>query len=80
MARSGGSLSDALTGDYPQADRDTHLYRLFRMCAGGLPVAVLDETGALAGVAEPGAVFAQLTAEDEDGDGPRVGPKVRPAA
>src|SRR5690606_40651641 len=79
-AKGGGTVRDALIGDYPQAQRGTHLYRLFRMCAGGLPVAVLDDSGALVGVAEPGAVFAQLSSEDEGGNGASVGPKVRPAA
>ena len=80
VAKGGGAVGDALIGDYPQVQRGTHLYRLFRMCAGGLPVAVVDERGALVGVAEPGAVFAQLSAEDEGGNGAGIGPKVRPAA
>ena len=78
--RTDGTLADALIRDYPQAERGTYLYRLFRTCARGLPIAVLDRTGALVGVAEPKAVFAQLAAEDGIGEGPQVGPKARPAA
>src|SRR5690606_40744529 len=44
-AKGGGTVRDALIGDYPQAQRGTHLYRLFTTCAGGLPLAVLREIG-----------------------------------
>lgn len=80
VARSGGALADVLIRDFPTSRRETHLYRLFRLCAGGLPVAVLDEDGTLAGVAEPGAVFAQLAGESGGENGSDFGPKVRPAA
>ena len=79
-AKDGTTLADALIRDYPRAEPGTHLYRLFRTCARGLPIAVQDASGRLAGVAEPEAVFAQLAAEDEGDEGARVGPKVRPAA
>ena len=59
-AGDGGSLAAALIRDVPTAPCDAHLYRLYRLCAGGLPVALLDDAGRLAGVAEPEGVFAQI--------------------
>jgi glycine betaine/proline transport system ATP-binding protein len=61
--RNGADLAALLVRDYPSAGRRTHLHRLFGRCTGGLPVAVLEEDGRLAGVAEPEAILARLAPE-----------------
>jgi glycine betaine/proline transport system ATP-binding protein len=58
--RNGAGLAQLVNRDYPTAGRRTHLHRLFGRCAAGLPVAVLEEDGSLAGVAEPAAILARL--------------------
>mgnify|MGYP000468423079 CR=1 FL=1 len=63
-ASNGSGLAAALVRGVPTAPRDAHLYRLYGLCAGGLPVALLDDDGRLAGVAEPQAVFAQIAIAD----------------
>ncbi len=59
----GGDLRALLRPDPPTAAPDAQLYRLFRPCAEGLPVALVDEDGRLTGIARPAAVFAQLAPE-----------------
>jgi len=53
----------------PTTSPDTHLYRLFRTCATGVPIAVCGEDGELQGVLRPEAIFAELSAESGDDDG-----------
>jgi glycine betaine/proline transport system ATP-binding protein len=62
--RKGAALSDALIRDYPHVEKGTLLYQLYGLCARGLPVAVLDKDGKLAGVAEPDAVFEQIAVKE----------------
>ncbi len=63
----GADLRAQIITDYPTTAPDTHLYRMFRLCASGLPVAVLDRDGRLAGVVEPESVFNQLAARADAG-------------
>ena len=63
----GADLAAHLITDCPTTAPDTHLYRMFRLCASGLPVAVIDAEGRLAGVAEPDAVFGQLAPREDAG-------------
>src|SRR3546814_14671909 len=62
-AGNGGGLAEALIREVPAAPLDAHLYRLYGLCADGLPVALLDDDGRLAGIAEPQAVFAQIAVD-----------------
>ncbi len=66
--KNGADLASALIRDYPKTETGTHLYQLYRLCAGGLPVAVFDQDGRLAGVAEPDAVLAQVAVREGNGD------------
>jgi hypothetical protein len=59
------ALSAHLIRDVPTTAPDTHLYRLFSVCARGLPVAVCDSEGALIGALRPETVLAELSAEDD---------------
>jgi len=63
----GNDLAALMCSDFPSTTRDVHLHRLYALCAGGLPVAVLDEAGRIEGVAEPQAVFAQIAPEERAG-------------
>ena len=60
----GAKLSSALIRDFPHVEKGTLLYQLYKLCARGLPVAVLDEDGKLVGVAEPDAVFEQIAVHE----------------
>jgi glycine betaine/proline transport system ATP-binding protein len=80
-ASNGGDLASALIRGYPKAERGTHIHELYKLCAAGLPIAVLDERGGLAGVAEPERVFAQIaldesTAKAARESGPREAPEL----
>jgi len=68
----GANLRGQVITDYPTVAADTHLHRMFRLCASGLPVAVLDREGRLAGVAEPDAVFGQLAPRENGGGAPET--------
>ena len=59
------ALSAHLIRDVPTTAPETHLYRLFSVCARGLPVAVCDSGGALIGALRPETVLAELSAEDD---------------
>ncbi len=61
----GADLARHLVAGYPAVAQDTHLYQIYEAASGGLPVAVEDGDGALAGVAEPDMIFAQLAARTE---------------
>src|SRR3546814_12711244 len=52
-AGNGGGLAEALIREVPAAPLDAHPYRLYGLCADGLPVALLDADGRLAGLAAP---------------------------
>ncbi len=74
--KKGAELQAAMIRDYPSAGKDMHLYQIYRLCARGLPVAVLDEDGRLAGVAEPDAVFAQIAIDEGEAETQReAGPR-----
>jgi len=66
----GSDLARALIRDFPTAPPDAHLHRLFRLCASGLPVALLDDDGRLAGIADPQAVFAQIAVAESTARAP----------
>jgi len=66
----GSDLARALIRDFPAAPPDAHLHRLFRLCASGLPVALLDDDGRLAGIADPQAVFAQIAVAESTARAP----------
>jgi len=66
----GSDLARALIRDFPAAPPDAHLHRLFRLCASGLPVALLDDDGRLAGIADPQAVFAQIAVAESTAQAP----------
>jgi len=66
----GSDLARALIRDFPTAPPDAHLHRLFRLCASGLPVALLDDDGRLAGIADPQAVFAQIAVVESTAQAP----------
>ena len=61
-----GSLDGALIRDVPTARRDAHLVSVYQACAAGLPVAVVDDDGALVGTVRPQDIFSVL-AEDKNG-------------
>jgi glycine betaine/proline transport system ATP-binding protein len=73
----GAGLAGAMIREVPTAPLDAHLYRLYGLCAGGLPVALLDEDGCLAGVAEPQAVFAQIAVGEAAAPGSQAIPPAR---
>jgi glycine betaine/proline transport system ATP-binding protein len=54
------ALRDLAEPEMPEAGRGTPLYRLFRRAAQGLPIAVRDQDGTLAGVALPETIFDAL--------------------
>ena len=59
--RAGGALSEAVRRDYPVATSHTLLFDLYPLAEKGLPIALSDQPGLLAGVVQPSAVFTQLT-------------------
>ncbi len=59
-AREGNALGDVVVRDYPVATPDTRLFDLYPLAEKGLPIALTDRPGHLAGVVQPQAVFAQL--------------------
>lgn len=59
-ARDGRPLGDVVMRDYPVATSDTRLFHLYPLAEKGLPIALMDTPGHLAGVVQPQAVFAQL--------------------
>jgi glycine betaine/proline transport system ATP-binding protein len=61
-----GALDGALIRDVPTARRDAHLVSVYQACAAGLPVAVVDDDGALVGTVRPQDIFSVL-AEDKNG-------------
>jgi glycine betaine/proline transport system ATP-binding protein len=66
VGNGGLDLGEAMIRDFPTATSDTRLHRLFKDCAEGLPVAVIDKSGDLAGVVSPDAVFEKIAAEGEE--------------
>lgn len=66
--RNGGDLAAALIRDFPRATKGTHIHELYRLCAGGLPVAVVGDDGRLTGVAAPEAVLAKLAIKEKKGE------------
>ncbi|MFZ0487765.1 MAG: glycine betaine/L-proline ABC transporter ATP-binding protein [Arenicellales bacterium] len=65
-AGNGGGLSAIVRDDFPSVSPDKFLYEVYDECSSGLPIAVIGETGALAGVVDPLHVFAKLTADEEE--------------
>jgi glycine betaine/proline transport system ATP-binding protein len=57
----GGALREAIVSDFPKARRTTPLFELYPLAESGLPIAVTDRQGQLAGVVAPQDVFAKLT-------------------
>jgi glycine betaine/proline transport system ATP-binding protein len=60
--RDGRELVDALNSDFPLASPQALLVDLYPLGRSGLPIALTDTGGRLAGVVHPSAVFAQLSA------------------
>ena len=59
-----GNLAAATLTDFPQCTANTPLAEIFGECARGLPIAVLDRDGRLAGVLDPLEVFRELAADE----------------
>jgi len=64
-AGNGGALSAIVREDFPSVGPGKFLYEVYDECSSGLPIAVVDESGDLAGVVDPLHVFAKLTADEE---------------
>ena len=62
--RQNAGLGTAVTETFSAVAEDTPLHELYPLCAGGLPVAVVDADRSLIGVVEPRSVFAQLVRDD----------------
>ncbi|HYZ27150.1 MAG TPA: glycine betaine/L-proline ABC transporter ATP-binding protein [Geminicoccaceae bacterium] len=60
---SAAALGGAIRRDFPRAAADAKLAELFEACALGLPIAVVERDGRLAGVVHPGDVFIELARE-----------------
>ncbi|MVA98178.1 betaine/proline/choline family ABC transporter ATP-binding protein [Nitratireductor sp. CAU 1489] len=56
----GGALREAIITDFPKARRTTPLFELYPLAEGGLPIAIIDRQGKLAGVVAPQDVFGKL--------------------
>lgn len=63
--KDGASLMDAVRRAPPAARPDTPLRALYAACSSGLPVAITDDDGRLAGVVTPEAVFNLLANESD---------------
>lgn len=59
-ARAGGPVAAVVRRDFPVATSQTRLFDLYPLAEKGLPIALSDEAGILAGVVQPSAVFTQL--------------------
>ena len=59
-ARDCGQLKDVVMRSYPVAAPDARLVDLYPLAEKGLPIALSDRPGHLAGVVHPQSVFAQL--------------------
>ena len=57
-------LAKVLISDFPKTEKGTLLHRTFKLCARGLPLAIMDSRKNLVGVADPKAVFEQIATED----------------
>ena len=58
-------LGHILHTQYPTTTQRTLLHELYEPCSQGLPIAVLNENGALDGVVDPSEVFAMLVPDTE---------------
>ncbi|PSM17014.1 MULTISPECIES: quaternary amine ABC transporter ATP-binding protein [Nitratireductor] len=56
----GGALREAIVADFPKARRTTPLFELYPLAEAGLPIAITDRQGDLAGVVAPQDVFGKL--------------------
>jgi glycine betaine/proline transport system ATP-binding protein len=63
LARANGDLQSLAHQDFPSADAEEKLADLFDRCAGGRPIAVMDEDRRLIGQIHPLDVFAELGGE-----------------
>jgi glycine betaine/proline transport system ATP-binding protein len=67
-----GTLRSLVRRDFPTCLSRTPISDLYRLCATGLPIAVVDDKGVLQGVIDPLDVFAKLGGErsgDSGNDG-----------
>jgi glycine betaine/proline transport system ATP-binding protein len=67
-----GTLRSLMRRDFPTCVNLTPISDLYRLCAAGLPIAVVDHEGFLQGVIDPLDVFATLGGErsgDSGSDG-----------
>ena len=55
-----GTLRSVMRRDFPTCVNLTPICDLYRLCATGLPIAVVDDEGFLQGVIDPLDVFAKL--------------------
>jgi len=62
--RAGAPLGEAVLRDVPAAPPQARLFDLYPLASAGLPIALGDGKGGLAGVVRPQAVFARLSRED----------------
>ncbi|MDX1605929.1 MAG: glycine betaine/L-proline ABC transporter ATP-binding protein [Candidatus Competibacterales bacterium] len=60
-------LASLVQRDFPSGRPEDHLIDIYRECATGLPVAVLDTQGRLQGTVEPRAVFRELARGMDNG-------------
>lgn len=70
-------LKNALITDYPTADGDAQLADLYGAASGGLPIAVTDSKDRLVGIVEPESVFAQLSGDEDTGNGAPADPAMQ---
>ncbi|RIK85695.1 MAG: glycine/betaine ABC transporter ATP-binding protein [Hyphomicrobiales bacterium] len=62
--RAGTPLGEAVLRDVPAAPPQARLFDLYPLASAGLPIALGDGKGGLAGVVRPQAVFARLSRKD----------------
>lgn len=62
--RNGTGLKDAIEREFPTAAPDARLVDLYPLARSGLPIALTDGNGRLAGVVRPQALFARLAREE----------------
>lgn len=66
--RSGTPLKDVVLRDFPTATPETRLYDLYPQAQSGLPIALTQEPGKLAGIVRQEALFAKLAPDETEAD------------
>jgi glycine betaine/proline transport system ATP-binding protein len=68
----GAADTVAIRRDFPQTAPSAKLAELFETCARDLPIAVVEESGRLAGAVHPADVFLELARQSEAGEPARA--------